>query len=54
VPFTLSCPVPGRSRWVTTTIFRFDPAIDWPTDLECEFKWNAALKTFDGEQLVQC
>jgi hypothetical protein len=48
VPFTLGCGVPGLSRWVTTTIFRFDPLIDWPADLACELKWNAALKSFDG------
>lgn len=48
LPFTLGCPVPGLSRWVTTTIFRFDPLIDWPADLDCALKWNTALKTFDG------
>ncbi|GBF96123.1 hypothetical protein Rsub_08871 [Raphidocelis subcapitata] len=47
VPFNLSCNLPGLSRWVTTTIYRFDPAVDWPTDLDCRFSWNAGLKTFD-------
>ncbi|GBF96122.1 hypothetical protein Rsub_08870 [Raphidocelis subcapitata] len=51
VPFNLSCGVPGLSRWVTTTIYRFDPAVDWPTDLDCPFTWNAGLKTFDGVPL---
>eukprot|EP00775_Hariotina_reticulata_P009083 gene9083-9253_t len=52
VPFTLSCNVPGRLRWVTTNIARFDPVIEWPTDLDCTFNWNKDLKTFDGAPLV--
>lgn len=48
VPFTLTCGTPGRLRWVTTNIARFDPSVDWPTDLACEFKWNQGLKSFDG------
>lgn len=48
VPFTLSCPMPGRFRWVTTTIARFDPEVQWPSDLSCTFKWNSALITYDG------
>jgi hypothetical protein len=47
-PFTLGCSVPGRGRWVTTSIYRFDPAIDWPTDLACPLVWNSALRSFDG------
>jgi hypothetical protein len=50
-PFSLSCPVPGRYRWVTTTIFRFDPDGDWPTDLDCELVWNTALTSYDSECL---
>ncbi len=49
VPFTLTCGTPGRLRWVTTNIARFDPSVDWPTDLDCQFKWNTGLKGFDGE-----
>lgn len=48
VPFMLSCGTPGRLRWVTTNIARFDPSVDWPTDLACTFDWNKDLKTFDG------
>ena len=47
-PFRLSCPVPGRARWVTTTIYRFDPAVDWPSDLNCELAWNQQLSSYDG------
>jgi hypothetical protein len=53
VPFTLSCGTPGRLRWVTTNIARFDPSVDWPTDLDCTFNWNKALRTYDGEQQQQ-
>ncbi|KAI8474281.1 MAG: hypothetical protein J3K34DRAFT_375003 [Monoraphidium minutum] len=52
VPFTLGCPVPGLGRWVTTTIYRFDASVEWPPDLDCAFKWNTALKTFDGAPLA--
>jgi hypothetical protein len=48
VPFKVNCPVPGMFRWVTTNIARWDPSIAWPTDLDCEFTWNTAMKTFDG------
>ncbi len=48
VPFTLTCNTPGRLRWVTTNIARFDPSVDWPTDLSCAFVWNKNLKTYDG------
>lgn len=48
VPFTVNCSVPGLFRWVTTNIARWDPTIEWPTDLDCSFEWNTALKSFDG------
>ena len=47
-PFRLSCGVPGKARWVTTSIARFDPDVDWPSDLDCSFVWNAALRAYDG------
>ncbi|KAG2489968.1 hypothetical protein HYH03_011597 [Edaphochlamys debaryana] len=50
-PFTLSCAVPGKARWVSTTIYRFDPDIEWPTDLDCEVEWNTGLKAWDGAKL---
>ncbi|KAG2494914.1 hypothetical protein HYH03_006849 [Edaphochlamys debaryana] len=49
--FTLDCPVPGKARWVTTSITRLDPDEDWPTDLDCEFKWNTGLTSYDGAPL---
>ncbi|KAG2494912.1 hypothetical protein HYH03_006847 [Edaphochlamys debaryana] len=47
--FTLDCPVPGKARWVTTSITRLDPDEDWPTDLDCEFKWSTGLTSYDGK-----
>ncbi|GLI68394.1 hypothetical protein VaNZ11_012780 [Volvox africanus] len=52
LPFSLSCPVPGRFRWVTTSIARFDPNVDWPTDLDCTLNWVTTLTAYDGAQLV--
>ncbi|KXZ56112.1 hypothetical protein GPECTOR_2g994 [Gonium pectorale] len=49
--FRLSCPMPGKLRWVTTTIARFDPNMDWPTDLECNLVWNTSLTSYDGLKL---
>lgn len=49
-PFTVSCAQPGRFRWVTTTIARYDPDAVWPTDLNCTFQWNLQLISHDGEK----
>ncbi|PNW72413.1 hypothetical protein CHLRE_16g677205v5 [Chlamydomonas reinhardtii] len=51
LPFRLNCPVPGKARWVTTTIARFDADVDWPTDLDCELTWTAGLTSYDGAPL---
>lgn len=51
LPFNLSCNVPGRLRWVTTNIARFDPSVDWPPDLACTFAWNRGLRAYDGATL---
>ncbi|KXZ55787.1 hypothetical protein GPECTOR_2g1337 [Gonium pectorale] len=56
LPFRLeraggACPVPGKFRWVTTTIARFDPDVDWPTDLDCSLVWNTGLTSYDGAPL---
>ncbi|KAG2434208.1 hypothetical protein HXX76_007934 [Chlamydomonas incerta] len=50
-PFRLSCAVPGKARWVTTAIYRYDPDVDWPTDLDCELAWNTQLSSYDGVPL---
>uniref|UniRef100_A0A7S3VJT0 Alpha-2-macroglobulin domain-containing protein n=1 Tax=Dunaliella tertiolecta TaxID=3047 RepID=A0A7S3VJT0_DUNTE len=52
IPFSLSCSkLPGRFRWVTTNIARFDPETSWPTDLDCTFSFNSNLTSFDGVPL---
>eukprot|EP00276_Gloeochaete_wittrockiana_P021694 CAMPEP_0184336276 /NCGR_PEP_ID=MMETSP1089-20130417/4630_1 /TAXON_ID=38269 ORGANISM="Gloeochaete wittrockiana, Strain SAG46.84" /NCGR_SAMPLE_ID=MMETSP1089 /ASSEMBLY_ACC=CAM_ASM_000445 /LENGTH=2323 /DNA_ID=CAMNT_0026661255 /DNA_START=188 /DNA_END=7160 /DNA_ORIENTATION=+ len=48
VPFTLSATVPGRLRWVTTYIARWDSDIDWPNDLDFELRINKDLHTYAG------
>jgi hypothetical protein len=55
VPFTIRCngaagDVPGALRWVTTSIARWDPLVEWPPDLTCKLVWNKELKTYDGER----
>jgi hypothetical protein len=57
-PFALeACPgqptfnVPGKMRWATTAIARWDPDDDWPTDLCFILKLSSTLKTFDNMNL---
>eukprot|EP00210_Caulerpa_lentillifera_P009052 g8639.t1 len=52
VPFTLTPSIPGRGRWVTTFIYRFDTNDLFATDLDIVFRWNLALRTFDGVPLT--
>ncbi|KAJ1624512.1 hypothetical protein T492DRAFT_1147907, partial [Pavlovales sp. CCMP2436] len=50
--FTLApAHVPGRFRWVTTAIARFDPSVDWPPELTVEVAPLAGLTSFDGTRL---
>lgn len=61
VPFTLTAPggasssapspVPGRGRWVTSYIYRWDPSMSWPTDLNAQLTWNQGLTSYDGVPL---
>ncbi|GMH44586.1 hypothetical protein BSKO_12538 [Bryopsis sp. KO-2023] len=48
VPFFLEPEIPGRFRWVTTYIARWDPDESWPLDSEVKFTLNENLKTHDG------
>ena len=50
-PFSLSCGLPGKLRWVSTSIVRWDPAQDWPSDLDCALRWNKGLVSYDGAAL---
>mmetsp|Transcript_41158 Transcript_41158/g.132449 ORF Transcript_41158/g.132449 Transcript_41158/m.132449 type:complete len:2416 (-) Transcript_41158:30-7277(-) len=40
--------VPGKIRWLSTSIARFDADVDWPTDLCFDLVLNPALKSYDG------
>lgn len=51
VPFTLNTTVPGNGRWVTTYLYRWDPALAWPPDIQATLVWNTSLTSFDGVQL---
>ena len=44
--------IPGTTYWVTTSIARFDPAVDWPSDLEVIVKINRDLTSVSGKALV--
>lgn len=50
-PFTLNTSVPVYCRWVTTYLYRCDPALPWPTDVQAVLVWNTSLATFDGVRL---
>jgi hypothetical protein len=41
-------PLPGRQWWVTTSILRFDPVVEWPNDLNCTVVVNAVVRAYDG------
>ena len=51
-PFTLDPPVAGHLRWVTTSIARFDPAAEWPPELELTLSLNPSLATYDGAKFA--
>ena len=45
-------PISGRSWWVTTSIMRFDPSVQWGNDLHCTVWVNPLLRSWDGAQLT--
>ena len=53
VPFFIDGPVkvPGKLRWVTTSIARFDPELNWPPDLRLQVRINLDLTAHDGAKL---
>lgn len=51
-PFLLSPSVAGSYRWVTTSIARFDPATEWPPELEISLTLNPQMRAYDGASLV--
>ena len=51
-PFVLDPPVAGHLRWVNTSIARFDPAAEWPPELELTLSLNPSLATYDGAKFA--
>ena len=51
IPFTLDPPVPGRFRWVSTTIARFDPSSSWPPELDLTLSLKPGLASYTGVAL---
>lgn len=49
IPFYFDDPlIIGRGRWVTTSIYRWDPIDSWPLDIKANLIWNNDLTTYDG------
>lgn len=44
----------GKGRWVTTSIYRFDPNVErgWPTDLDCVLRLKEDLVSYDGMKII--
>jgi hypothetical protein len=45
-------PVPGRSRWVSTSIYRWDPQLRWQPNNKIRIQWNRNLTAYHGTQLL--
>uniref|UniRef100_A0A0G4H4R2 Uncharacterized protein n=1 Tax=Chromera velia CCMP2878 TaxID=1169474 RepID=A0A0G4H4R2_9ALVE len=45
--------VAGTVYWVTTSIARFDPDFDWPTDLKVAVRLNRSLRSASGQKLLE-
>ncbi|CAK8986322.1 unnamed protein product [Durusdinium trenchii] len=55
VPFILQgAEVPGHLRWVSSSTARFDPFVDWPSDLkDVTLQFNTRLKSVSGKSLKE-
>lgn len=51
-PFHLTAAIPGRWRWVTTSIIRFDPSEDWPAELNFELQLKDNAIGYGGATLA--
>jgi hypothetical protein len=50
-PFTVDCPVPGKSRWVDARTWAYDFDRDLPAGLRCVFTARPDLASLAGEPL---
>ena len=50
-PFTVSCPVKGKGRWVDGRTWAFDFEKDLPAGLVCEFRLKPEQKTLAGKEI---
>ncbi|MGB4343466.1 MAG: hypothetical protein WBJ03_07610, partial [Moraxellaceae bacterium] len=48
-PFTISCPLPGKGRWVDTRNWVYDFAQDLPSGIACEFRLVKDLRGVSGK-----
>lgn len=48
-PFLISCPVPGKGRWVDTRNWVYDFAQDLPSGVACEFRLVKGLRGVSGK-----
>lgn len=50
-PFTITCPVPGKGRWVDTRNWVYDFARDLPSGIACEFRLVKDLHGVSGKMV---
>jgi hypothetical protein len=46
-------PVTGKSRWVSTSIYRWDPQPHWKLNNKIRIEWNSNLTSYDGAHYAQ-
>ncbi len=51
-PFAISCPEPGRGRWVDPHNWVYDFDRDLPGGIRCSFKPIPGLRTLDGQEIA--
>ncbi|MDR0310826.1 MAG: alpha-2-macroglobulin, partial [Acidobacteriota bacterium] len=51
-PFMITCPEPGKARWVDDRIWVYDFDRDLPAGINCEFKIREGLETLAGKILA--
>jgi uncharacterized protein YfaS (alpha-2-macroglobulin family) len=51
-PFIITCPEPGKARWVDDRVWVYDFDRDLPAGIICEFKIRAGLETLAGKAVA--